>query len=52
MSKDEAASADQAIQVSIPNSVRLDWLLWERGEALLTVKGAMAPHHRTLSTYY
>jgi hypothetical protein len=52
-SKTAAASAAKALlSQNPPNAVRLDWLLWERGEALLAVQGAMAPHHRTLSTYY
>lgn len=29
--------------------VELDWLLWQRGEAM---KEALRPHHRTLTVYY
>jgi hypothetical protein len=30
-------------------SVEIDWLLWQRGEAM---RNEILPHHRTLTIYY
>ena len=34
---------------SLPNSVQLDWWLWEQGERS---RSSDLPHHRTLTIYY
>lgn len=34
---------------ALPNSVQLDWWLWEQGEKK---RASDPPHHRTLTTYY
>lgn len=44
----EHRSGSEAAAV-LPNSVQLDWWLWEQGEAK---RASHPPHHRTLTIYY
>ncbi|GAB4820369.1 hypothetical protein N2152v2_007415 [Parachlorella kessleri] len=46
----EAGDPNQAlVEERLPNSVQLDWWLWEQGER---ARQQHRPHHRTLTIYY
>ena len=43
------AGASKGLAGRLPNSVQLDWWLWEQGER---ARQQHRPHHRTLTIYY